>query len=274
MVDSKQTNKLEHPCFQQPADGSIRAWRYLDLPKFIWMLENQKLFLASLDSMSDPHEGSTPKIQADLQDQSRLAFHRHRMVSDFGEDLGSKRFQTELPKILDQIRRGRAEKQKWRKQLFANCWYLGDLESEAMWRLYCPGNGGVAIQTSYDKLVASVSSDPELYVGRVSYIDYDSQGFPEGNLFYPVMHKRMSFAHEQEARLVKIKIADNLGLPEEFYHSGIAIDWPLEPTVDAIFVDPYAPEYFYEVVCAVVRRFAPELADRVFWSRMKAAPVF
>ena len=93
-----------------------------------------------------------------------------------------------------------------------------------MWRLYCPGNNGVAIQTSYSKLVETIASDLELYIGRVTYIDYDSQGFPLGNFFYPVMHKRVSFAHEQEVRLVKIKVPDNLGLPQEFCPLGISID--------------------------------------------------
>ena len=143
-----------------------------------------------------------------------------------------------------------------------------------MWRLYCPGNNGVAIQTSYSKLVETIASDLELYIGRVTYIDYDSQGFPLGNFFYPVMHKRVSFAHEQEVRLVKIKVPDNLGLPQEFCPLGISIDWPLEPALEAIYVDPYAPEYFYDVVRSVVRRVAPNLEDRVLWSPMRATPVY
>ena len=168
----------------------------------------------------------------------------------------------------------RIHNQKERRLLYVNCWYLGNLESEAMWRLYCPGNNGVAIQTSYSKLVETIASDLELYIGRVTYIDYDSQGFPLGNFFYPVMHKRVSFAHEQEVRLVKIKVPDNLGLPQEFCPLGISIDWPLEPALEAIYVDPYAPEYFYDVVRSVVRRVAPNLEDRVLWSPMRATPVY
>lgn len=224
--------------------------------------------------MNDVHEGSTPKLQAALEDQQLIAMHRYQLLREFGGDLGNKKFQAAMPGFIAQNQQRRIRHQKDRRELYVNCWYLGSLESEAMWRLYCPGNNGVAIQTTYSKLVESIANDPELYIGRVTYIDYDSQGFPLDNIFYPVMHKRISFAHEQEVRLVKIRVPDNCGLPQEFCPLGISIDWPLEPTLEAIYVDPYAPEYFYDVVRSVVQRIAPNLEDRVLWSPMRASPVY
>ena len=274
MTEQSQKNKLEHTCFPQPTDSSVQVWRYLDLAKFIWLLENQKLYLASIDSLNDPHEGSTPKLQAALVDQQILAVHRYQLLRKFGDDLGSKKFQTEMPRFIEQNHQRHINNQKVRRELYVNCWYLGNMESEAMWRLYCPGNNGVAIQTSYSKLVESIAHDPELYIGRVTYIDYDSQEFPLDNIFYPVMHKRISFAHEQEVRIVKIRVPDNWGLPQEFCPLGISIDWPLEPTLDTIYVDPYAPAYFYNVVRSVVQRVAPNLEDRVLWSTMRESPVY
>lgn len=274
MTELTYKNKLEHPCFPQPADGSIGVWRYLDLAKFIWLLENQKLYFANLDSLNDPHEGSRPRIQAEYEDQQLLTIHRYQLIQEFGVDLGTKKFQTAMPSFIEQNRQIRIKNQKERRQLYVSCWYLGDMESEAMWRLYCPDNNGVAIQTNYSKLVESVANDPELYIGCVTYIDYDAQVFPSGNLFYPVMHKRISFAHEQEVRLVKIRVPDNWGLSNEFCPPGIPVDWPLELVVNAIYVDPYAPEYFYDVVRSIIQRVVPDLVDRVFWSPMKASPVF
>lgn len=274
MAEQPQKNKLEHACFPQPTDSSVRVWRYLDLAKLIWLLENQKLYLSGVDSLNDPHEGSTPKFLAACEDQQVLAVHRYQLWREFGDDLGSKKFQAEMPRFIEQNRQMRLSHQKERRQLYVNCWHLGNPESEAMWRLYCLGDNGVAIQTSYSKLVKSIANDPELYIGRVTYIDYESQGFPSDNLFYPFMHKRISFAHEQEVRLVKIRVPDNWGLPQEFCPAGISIDWPLEPTIEAIYIDPYAPEYFYDVVRSIVRRVAPNLEDRVLWSPMRASPVY
>ena len=271
---SQPQSKLEHPCFPQPTDGSVRVWRYLDLAKFIWLIEKQKIYLSGMDSLNDPHEGSTPKFLADHEDQQCLAIQRRRLVREFGDDLGNQKFLAELPLFIDQNRRSRVRRQKDRREMYVNCWHLGNSESETMWRLYCPDNNGVAIQTSYDKLVKSIANDSELYVGQVTYIDYESHGFPQDNIFYPVMHKRISFAHEQEARFVKLRVPDNQGTPQEFYPPGISIDWPLKPIIDGIYVTPYAPEYLYDVVCAIVRSIAPNLKDRVHWSKMRAAPVY
>jgi hypothetical protein len=274
MTAQLQNNKLEHTCFPQPEDDSVRVWRYLDLAKFIWLIENQKLYLSGVDSLNDSHEGATPKFLAADFDRQLLGVRQYQLLREFGSDLGREKFKMELPQLIEQNRQMRIHRQKDRQHLYVNCWYLGNPESEAMWRLYCPDNNGVAIQTSYRKLVKSIESDSELYIGRVTYIDYESQGFPLDNFFYPVMHKRISFAHEQEVRLVKVRVPDNWGTPQEICPRGLAVDWPLEPTIEAIYVAPYAPEYFYDVVRTIIRSIAPNLMDRVHWSQMRASPVF
>jgi hypothetical protein len=243
-------NKLEHPCFPQPADTSVRVWRYLDLSKFIWLLEYRKLYLSRLDLLNDPHEGSTPRLLAMLRDQQLREFGGEQLVA-------------QIPNINQQSR----------KSLYINCWHLGNSESEAMWRLYCPGDSGVAIQTTYARLVASVDSDPFCYIGGVTYIDYETQGFPLNNLFYPVMHKRSSFAHEQEVRLVKT-LSEYWGTPARESPAGVSIDWSPDSTIDSIYVNPYAPEFYYDVVRSIVRRVMPALEPQVHWSQMRAAPVY
>ncbi len=253
MTDQPQQpkeNKLEHPCFPQPGNTAVRVWRYLDLAKFIWLLENKKLYLSRLDLLNDPHEGTTPRLFALLRDQQLREFGGEQLV-------------TQIPNINQQSR----------KSLYINCWHLGNTESEAMWRLYCPNNGGVAIQTTYERLVASVESDPFCYIGSVTYIDYESQGFPLNNFFYPVMHKRISFAHEQEVRLVKT-FSEYWGAHGRESPAGATIDWAPEVTVEAIYVNPYAPEFYHDVVCSIVRRIVPALEQQVHWSQMRAAPVY
>lgn len=240
--------KLTHPCFPQPQDTSTRVWRYMDLAKLIWLLDSQKLWLSRLDLLKDSHEGSIPRLLAMYRNQSIL----EQGVGDFGPQISH-------------------FNQRVRNSTYISCWRLGNAETESMWRLYCPGEQGIALQTSYQKLLYSVLGDPHLFIGCVVYIDYESEGFPLDNLFYPVMHKRLNFAHEQEVRLVKmehIEMTNQIGPP------GITIDWLLEAVIDAIYVNPYAPEYYSEVVRSVVRNFAPALEDRVCWSRMRSDPVY
>jgi hypothetical protein len=250
MTASDKENKLEHPCFPQPVDATVKVWRYLDLPKLIWLLENRKLYLSRLDLLNDPHEGSTPRLLASMRDEHL------RTVADG-------KLAAEMPRINLQNR----------NSTYVSCWHYGQIESEAMWRLYCPGSGGVAIQTTYEKLAQSIEAEPSLYIGCVTYIDYETEGFPLDNMFYPVMHKRISFAHECEVRMVKTE-SKYWGLPERIGPPGLEIEWNAESIIDEIYVNPYAPDYYHEVVSTIVRRIVPELETHVRWSPMRAAPVY
>lgn len=243
-------NKLEHPCFPQPTEKSIQAWRYLDIAKFIWLLENKKLYLARLDKLQDPHEGTTPKLSAKIRDDQMRKW-------------GGDQLAAQLPIFYQRIR----------KSTYVNCWHTGSAESEAMWRLYCPNDSGVAIQTTYKKLVETVDTDPQCYVGAVKYIDYETQYIPLDNFYYPVMHKRLSFAHEQEVRLVKsLSEYSTENAPEG--PEGIEINWMPETSIEKVFVNPYAPEYYFDVVRSILHHYAPNLKSRLYWSQMRATPIY
>lgn len=241
-------HKLNHPSFPQPVDPSIRVWRYFDLPKFVWLLEHKELFFPSLAMLADPYEGASTKRYVEMMDHY------------FSNQEGGER-------ILEQMRE---YSKNARKTMHVNCWNIGETESEAMWRLYCPDSQGIAIQTTYEKLVASVDHDPKVFIGCVIYLDYETEVISQGNLFDPVMQKRLSFSHEQEVRLVKC-----LGQDEaESNPNGISISWRIAQAVEQIYVNPYAPAYFEDVIRAVIRQFDPDLENRICWSQMRAGPLY
>lgn len=248
-MEDSVDSKLKHPCFPQPRERETRAWRYLDLSKLIWLLSTKKLYLPRLDLLSDPHEGSTPRLLAQARDAQM-----RKLAMPNTPDMG------QMVKNL-------------RRAMYVSCWHLGNNESEAMWRLYCPSNRGVAIQTTYAALFDSFSSHKDIYVGKVTYIDYELQFFPANNLYYPVMHKRLSFSHEQEVRAVKL-LPEHVGTAPFESQPGQSIDWPTADVVHALYINPYAPEYYRDVVCSVVRALAPELEQRVSWSRMRNEPAY
>lgn len=241
-------HKLNHPSFPQPFDSSIRVWRYFDLPKFVWLLERKEIFFPSLKMLADPYEGASTKRYVELVAQ-------HFSNQEYGE------------KILEQMRN---ESRNARKSMHVNCWYMGESESEAMWRLYCPDSQGIAIQTTYEKLVASVDHDPRVLIGCVTYLDYETEAISQGILFDAVMQKRLSFRHEQEVRLVK-----HLGEEEAKKNpNGTSIKWSVAQVAENIYINPYAPAYFEDVVRAVIRRFEPDLEDRICQSLMRATPLY
>ena len=154
--------------------------------------------------------------------------------------------------------------------MYVNCWSYGDSESEAMWKLYCPNGNGIAIQCSYRRLAESIEADDQIFIGRVTYIDYESHHFPNANLYTPVMHKRATFSHESEVRLAK-RVGEGKDRDQPL---GITIEWDPMEHVSGVFVDPYALEYHFEAVSAILNSLSPGWSVPLNWSQIKAPPVF
>jgi hypothetical protein len=241
-------SRLKHPCFPQPEDPSVKVWRYMDLAKFVWLLTHKQLYFTRLDLLSDSHEGSvTPQTAKGIDEFLKLR--------------GAKVGWEQLSKLY----------QLSRRTTFINCWYAGNNESEAMWRLYCGAGHGVAIRTTYTLLVDSIKKDNDIFIGLVSYIDYEREGFPSANMFYPVMHKRLAFAHEREVRMVTSPSKYRASSPEPAPAS-LTFEWDPTHLIEAVYVDPYAPEYYFEAVQSIVKGLAPSLARKLVWSQMKSVP--
>jgi hypothetical protein len=70
---------VDHPAFPQPPDFSAKIWRYIDFTKFVSFSDGSKLYLARLDQMPDPFEGSL----------SRAEFDQWKEVAEQGERTGA-----------------------------------------------------------------------------------------------------------------------------------------------------------------------------------------
>lgn len=249
LVPGSIQDRLQHGTFQQPVDFSVKLWRYMDLPKFISLLNTRQLVLSRLDKFTDQHEGSlTAKTEEWIE-----RFLREHKAKD-GWDVISKHFRDS------------------QRTTFVCCWHANEHESEAMWGLYCGQSGGVAVQTTYQLLVDSIVDQPDVYIGKVKYIDYEREWFPEANTYAPVMHKRIAFAHEREVRLVSSPSHLRSQEPDSV-PSVITVPWNCEAFVQRVHVSPYAPSYFYEATQAIIRHLAPELNERLVWSYMKTLPI-
>jgi hypothetical protein len=228
----------------------MKVWRYMDIAKFVWLLKEKRLFMSRLDKLADPYEGSLTAKTIEGID----LFLRQHGSKDGWDDLSNRYRQNQAT-------------------TYVCCWHANEQESEAMWRLYCGHGNGIAIQTTYEHLVSAIEKEYEVYIGCVKYIDYEQEWFPDANAFHPVMHKRLAFAHEREVRLVSSPStfrAPSAEAPPE----SVAIHWDSSTKVERVYVDPYAPEYFFDAVQTIVDVVEPSLGSRLVWSQMKAAPLF
>lgn len=243
----KLSVRLAHSSFLQPKKD-VKVWRYMSLAKFISLLETKSLYLTRADRFTDPYEGTLTSRTA-----AGIDAHLKQMGSPNGFE--------ELRKMYE----------KNRKETFVSCWHANDHESEAMWRLYCGSASGVAVQTTYSKLTNSIEHQYDVHIGLVRYIDYNEGMFPDANTFSPFLHKRASFSHEHEVRLVQFSVPP----PEtDVPPDSLEIPWDLQVYAERIYVDPYAPTYYFEAVKAVIAAMCPALSPRLEWSQMKAMPFY
>jgi hypothetical protein len=250
--------------FSQPANPDAKVWRYLDLAKAIYLFQTGKLVFCRLDSFGDKHEGSITIPM--LHNKEKTA-----------KQLGAADISEILAVGLRCVR----------KIGYASCWHLNNSESEAMWQLYCPNNQGIAIQTTYKKLGACSLKWDKAIIGLVTYLDYQLEKFQMENFLNALMHKRESFKHESEVRVLitRYDLLTKLNPPTledlkkrevqfESQPRNIQIDWNLEENIDGIFVNPYAPAWQSEMIQNLIRSIRPSLADKVKMSNLSGLPVF
>jgi hypothetical protein len=247
----------QHPVFKQPPDPSIAIWRYMDFTKFVSMLETNCLFFSRADHLGDPFEGSfskgnellRPIVYKELYDQIE-------------------------PAMVTQINVNKAELAKWQRQwTFINCWHMNPAESAAMWKLYAKSNEAIAIKSSYFRLANAV--DEHTYVGTVEYIDFEHDWLPEGNTFYPFVHKRLSFAHEREVRalITQFPTSDQgIDFKAAAPDVGLERKVDLATLIEQVYVAPTSPAWFRSLVTQVCKRYS--LEKPVLQSSLDAQPFF
>lgn len=246
-----------HPVFKQPIDPSTRVWRYMDFTKFVAMLESSSLFFSRADCLGDPFEGSFSRGNEKL---------RPLVYKDMYTGMP--------PDVIEKMNSSQADFNKWQRQwTFISCWHMNSGESAGMWKLYAKTNEAIAIQSSFFRLANEL--DSKTYIGLVEYIDFENDWLPEGNTFYPFVHKRRSFAHEQEVRALFREMPtnsqgfDRLAIPP---NGGLDRKVNLQELVETVYVAPTSPPWFLALVKDVCVRYG--LNKNVIQSSLDAEPFF
>lgn len=123
-----------------PSDETV-IWRFMDLAKFVSLLKDKALFMTRADKFEDQFEGAVwAEEDADRYNEALMGY--------YAEMLEGKAVPKEL---LDNERNAN---RLLRMNSYINCWYEGEHESMAMWRLYASGKEakGVAVKTTVGQL--------------------------------------------------------------------------------------------------------------------------
>ena len=95
------------------------------------------------------------------------------------------------------------------------------------------------------------------YVGKVNYINYESDFIAEGNAFNPFLHKRLSFEHEREVRAMYWILSEK-GFAQDVCDIGIYSDIDVSLLIKEVIVAPYADSWFLELIKSVATRYGLE----------------
>jgi hypothetical protein len=233
----------------------------MDFTKLVSLIDSRRLFFSRVDQLGDPFEGSWPRINVHAR-------------QDVPEDIPTEHkgsfamAMKNLPRFNKQ----------WPKHAAVNCWHMNEHESAAMWKLYLKSNEGIAVQSSYKNLRDSIVDDERVFLGIIEYIDYENESIDSGNILSAFVHKRKSFEHEREVRalVMKLPVGDEndpgLHFDRETIAHGLKIKVDLERLIENIYVAPSAPNWFADLVRALVQRYG--YGFEVVHSRLDQEPLF
>lgn len=239
-------------------------WRYMDFSKFVAMMQQGGLYFTRASNFSDPFEAAAGiASQENVWNQHYLDFFKRAVVTPPPgfpiSEMTEVEVDREAARLLEQLKTGYARA----RDLLVSCWHLNDVESEALWQIYCsPGAPGVAVRTNVDRLWRAIRNEPGANVGKVHYIDF-KQGFSSGD--QRIYCKRSSLAHEREVRAV---------IPND---RAAKLDGRLMPCdvndlIEQVVVSPYAPPWFQSVVKETIKKFGYSLPVEI--SEIEAIPFY
>ncbi len=216
------------------SDGN-EVWRYIDFSKFVDLLDSSCLFFPRLTLLQelDPYEGSFRPF-----------------LSPCNKEGSSEKLLKELDKAVP-------------NNTFVNCWYLSDVESAALWKLFPKSNEGIAIKSNVWKLNQAITSantnnsdEYTMYADSVTY-GHEKVAARKTNIHLnydaAVFTKRQCFEHEKELRLVMYY--SDLKTPALHDETGLKIEVDLDSMISEIIISPEAPSWMEGLVKRVTKKY-------------------
>lgn len=258
---------IEHQDFELPEDRKQSIWRYMDLAKFLSLVDSRSLFFTSIKKLceQDPYEGSYTSVYKSLGSfEWTTAPDSVTRALGIESELMWKHFQHQTQVLQTHAR-------KLHGTVCVNCWHLQEHESAAMWSQYARDHQGIAVVSTVGRLIDSVAAHSEhIMIGKVKYLDYNRDFVNIHNMFNPFMAKRRSFDHEHELRALMCPDLDMKSGPYPDHGNGVAVPIDLNALIETILVGPTAPQWVISLVESIMRKY--DLDKPVWQSSLLTAP--
>lgn len=239
----------------QQEDMALTVWRYMPFSKFVSLLVYQALWFSKLNILQDQFEGMMPHATKEIMQADDQELKKH--------------FPSEYHAQFDEM--ASRNEQGARGLLVVNCWFLGENESDRMWREYGGGKEAVAVKSTVKSLIENIGVPHDKHAthfGRVSYVDHKTHMMTKYHANQG--HERAflkdaeQYGHEKELRIVTLNTKTRncvspKGKPYEeaevqgknmnnFENPGLYVAVRLKPLISEIRVSPMADGWFYLLV--------------------------
>lgn len=251
--------------YKRPSTDEV-LWRFMDFPKFVAMLKDGALYFARSDLLGDRFEGARgiASREAEWREFSLEYFrHGYRNPPDGHAPPPEEEIEKEAQRLYQDTQRVFMSDIR---STYVNCWHHNDVESEALWKLYCPGEAaGVCVRTTFAALDAAIPTGQGVKFGHVQYLNFKKQF---AGTYDRIFWKKKSLSHEAEVRgIIEKRIRNGVVGPP-----GIKVPVDLEACIQAVIPAPGAPSWFGEVLAETVRRFQMDLP--IVQSELAEEPFF
>ena len=214
---------------------NTKLWRYIDLAKFISLLDSRALWLARSDTFRDQGEGQFPQ-------EMRVAIEKAYEGFTGKED--------------SPIHDANDFREYLCKNAYVSCWHKNVDENMVMWELYGRDSNSVAIQTTVGKLKSNISKiDSGGLEFHLKNVQYSNAQDVKGKLNYtaPFFIKRPHFSFEQEARILLSTysaISPNKDTP-----LGKKVELDAVEAIEKVLVHPDSHDWFVQVVKSISDKY-------------------
>lgn len=224
-----------HSSCSIPSNVDSKLWRYLDVAKYISLLERSQLYFSPATQFDDLSEGVYTK----------QAIAKERQIL---ESLGVKAAK------IDDYEQSNADLRRFYK---VSCWTLKENESNLMWKAYIESGIGLAIQSTFKRFTEAleVEENWDVCLSEVKYIDHTKESNLGLTDLSRIVTKNKCFSDETELRGIVLDIPEK-GLTEQGNQvKGIFVN--IDPTrlIEKVVISPYAPEWFQDMVLSLNSKF-------------------
>lgn len=225
--------------YPEKPDNGTTIWRYMDLGKFISLIQTNQLWFSHTSKFDDPYEGRYSKAVAEEIQKEKWGIENPSdedsefFIEDDADD-------------------------------YVSCWNMKDSQSVALWELYVGENNGVAIKSTVEDLKRAIVELPEEQLEHqmeFGEVEYHITGEEPRGYYAPIFTKRDIFGFEQEYRavLTVFDSLDDVEIDGVKIKPNVGIGLEIDPNtlINEVYISPGASGYLQDVVERLQSDYGP-----------------